>query len=126
MHYVLYQKKVTEFDGVIRVEGLLPSELKPNHLLIGNWDAQVDIPGSHSFGEGSVYLGNANTPSDTWGYIFEKPQEFIPDYELGFVNNPEGQTVLWERDYDGQVGYLVYTDASVLEGLGKIHRYHTT
>jgi hypothetical protein len=114
---------ITKFDTVTRVEGLLPSESNPHHLIRGNWTAQVDIRSDYPNGEGEVYLGNANSPSETWGYIFDRAIPFNPELELGFVYEPEEQDILWERDYDGDIGYLVYSESTVLESLRRVHTF---
>lgn len=117
------QLKITHYDKITRFDGLLPSETSETYLLRGSWTGQVDVPGDVTHGEGNVYLGNAHSPSETWGYIFERTLPFNPACELGFVRNAGCLDVLYTREYNDQVGHLVYGDPQILDSLGKIHRY---
>lgn len=114
--------RVSHFDTAIRVEGLLPSEQRERHLIQGDWTAQVDIRTGQEHGEGDVYMGNGNTPSETKGFIFETPVPFIPEFVLGYVRDPADYSVLRERAYDGVNTYLIYADEAELEELGRVHR----
>ena len=116
------QLNITKYNTVTRFEGLLPSETSETFIVRGSWTGQVDVPGEVTHGEGSVYLGNGNSPSETWGYIFEHIVRYDPRLELGFVRDPGDLNVLHFREFDGP-GYLVYGDPQILESLGKIHHF---
>lgn len=117
------QPQITSFDKVTRVDGLLPSDWDDDYLMRGSWTGQVDIPGSRPHGEGSVYLGNANTPSDTYGVVFEEALPYDPALELCYVAEAGGQTILHERQYDDVTALLIYADATVLDGLHRMHQW---
>ncbi|HMT56221.1 MAG TPA: hypothetical protein PKD20_05105 [Candidatus Saccharibacteria bacterium] len=111
---------ITRYDKVTRFRGLLPSETSDDYLVKGHPNGEIDIPTGLEHGEGSVYLGNGNTPSETWGYIFERMVPFDPALELAFVRDPTEQEVLHTIEYPDVVGHLVYGDPQVLESLGRI------
>jgi hypothetical protein len=114
--------KITHFDTATRFEGLLLSEMDDTHLIRDSWTGQVDIRILQEQGEGEVYLGNATTPSETTGFIFEHAVPFNPKLELAFVENPSEFDVLRTKDYDGIESHLIYADATILDGLGRVFK----
>lgn len=117
------QPQITYYKGITRVDGLLPSDWDDNYFIKGSWTGQVDIQGGLPYGEGFVYLGNGNTPSETFGVVFPEPLPFNPALELGYVAHAGEHTSLHERQYDGTPTYLIYADSTALDGLGRIHKW---
>lgn len=115
------QPQITRFENATRVQGLLPSDWDDDHLMSGHWTGQVDIKPPADHGEGEVYLGNANTPSETKGFVFEHALPFNPELELGFVRRTGREIVLRELERDGASMYLIYADSTDLDALDRVH-----
>jgi glycine/D-amino acid oxidase-like deaminating enzyme len=100
---------ITKFPKHTRVQGVLPSDWEEGHLIEASWTGQVDLEGDVPYGEGNVYLGNATTPSDTWGIVLAKSVAYDPQKVLNLLPEADQRDILYIRQHEGNaVSYLVY------------------
>lgn len=119
--HLVAEEHTTDEGQITRIQGLRPDHRETDVLVAGQWDAQVNLPQGQIFGEGSVYLGNATTPSDAKGVIFERHLPFVPDNELAFVTRPTPDVkVLAEDTFNEDVYKLVYAHPGQIRHMGQL------